>query len=308
MQRPEDFELSDEIIKQIEGQPHITDTLMGEAFLEADRLDRAEEFFRRADKRKSNAPLLAYHLARLTMRRKQPDKALKLIEQYLAVHAEDGSCWVTDRYFSGVYRIAPDGELAPIRADLEQSGEVAIDAEGGRGWIADRERGAVFWFVPGIATDTLALEAVDAVFADPGPLVSHCLYWLSFSIYSLVLVGFVLGLAVLRPGGSAASLWDRAPEAEAQRRRWWLVLLLAFLAYNLLLYLPLHVKSRYRIQMLPIFFMYTGCAGAWLAYRLGLLREQVVSWRSDLGIVTWVGVGAGAALLLLLAWARPLFE
>ncbi len=89
LKRPDDFELDEETVQQIEGKPHLTDTLMGEAFLEADRLDRAEELFRRADKQQPNKPLLAYHLARLAMRRKQSDRALAHIQEYLAAQATD---------------------------------------------------------------------------------------------------------------------------------------------------------------------------------------------------------------------------
>ena len=89
LKQPDSFELDQETIRQIEGKPHLTDTLMGEAFLEADRLERAEELFHRADKRQPNKSLLAYHLTRLAMRRKQSDKALASLEGYLAAHADD---------------------------------------------------------------------------------------------------------------------------------------------------------------------------------------------------------------------------
>ena len=89
LKQPDDFELDEQTVRQIEGKPHLTYTLMGEAFLEADRLDRAEELFRRADKRQPNKPLLAYHLTRLAMRRNQPDKALANLEEYLAAQADD---------------------------------------------------------------------------------------------------------------------------------------------------------------------------------------------------------------------------
>ena len=48
------------------------------------------------------------------------------------------------------------------------------------------------------------------------------------------------------------------------RRHRWVRVLLVFLAYNLALFLFLHVKTRYRIQMAPAAFVGVGCLVAWI--------------------------------------------
>jgi 4-amino-4-deoxy-L-arabinose transferase-like glycosyltransferase len=48
------------------------------------------------------------------------------------------------------------------------------------------------------------------------------------------------------------------------RRHRWLRVLLLFLAYNLLLFLWFHVKTRYRIQLLPVGVVGVGCLVAWV--------------------------------------------
>ena len=80
----------------------------------------------------------------------------------------------------------------------------------------------------------------------PGPLATALLRWLDHSVYGLLLVAFAWGL------------W-RAP----YRRSIWLVVALAFLAYNLVLFLGLHAKSRYLLQLVPFMipFAALGLAG-----------------------------------------------
>jgi hypothetical protein len=68
----------------------------------------------------------------------------------------------------------------------------------------------------------------------------------SYGAYALVLLTAPLGFL----------MWPWA------RGRWPRVLLL-FLLYNLCLFLFLHVKSRYRIQLLPVFFLGSSGAVAW---------------------------------------------
>jgi 4-amino-4-deoxy-L-arabinose transferase-like glycosyltransferase len=65
----------------------------------------------------------------------------------------------------------------------------------------------------------------------------------SYVLYAFVLVGFAFGL-VLCPPRDRPGLW----------------VVLAFLAYNLAIFLLLHVKSRYQLQLLPFVFLYAGCA------------------------------------------------
>ncbi|HSL16647.1 MAG TPA: glycosyltransferase family 39 protein [Methylomirabilota bacterium] len=60
------------------------------------------------------------------------------------------------------------------------------------------------------------------------------------------------------------------------RRHRWLRVLLLFLAYNLLLFLWFHVKTRYRIQLLPVGFVGVGCLVAWVE---GGCRPRPSGWR-----------------------------
>jgi hypothetical protein len=106
---------------------------------------------------------------------------------------------------------------------------------------------------------------------------------------SYLLYGLVLALA---PFGIALWLF---------RDRRWLAVLLAFVLYNLAIFFWLHVKSRYRIQLLPIAFLGAGCALAWLEAWLGGRPEAVAAprWR-------WLAAIVTAGLLELLAFGRGL--
>ena len=79
-----------------------------------------------------------------------------------------------------------------------------------------------------------------------GPRASFGVRIVSYGAYVLLLLTAPLGFFV----------W---PFAE---RRWPRVLLL-FLLYNLALFLVFHVKSRYRVQLLPVFFLGSSAAIAW---------------------------------------------
>lgn len=77
---------------------------------------------------------------------------------------------------------------------------------------------------------------------------------------------------------------------------WWRVLLL-FLAGNLLLFLFFHVKTRYRVQILPVLDLYAAAALVfWLGGRGGALRER-------LGAAGRIGAGLISAALLYWAFA-----
>lgn len=56
----------------------------------------------------------------------------------------------------------------------------------------------------------------------------------------------------------------------------WLRVLLMFLAYNLLIFLWLHVTTRYRVQLLPVGFVGVGCLAAWVEAG----GKPRLSWRS----------------------------
>lgn len=78
----------------------------------------------------------------------------------------------------------------------------------------------------------------------------------------------------------------------SHRFGWWV---LGFLVLQCALFLVLHVKTRYRVQMLPAFFFFAAYGAVWWRQwqpRRGS-RPHAAAWQ-------WVGgVGAGALLLLL---------
>jgi 4-amino-4-deoxy-L-arabinose transferase-like glycosyltransferase len=74
--------------------------------------------------------------------------------------------------------------------------------------------------------------------------------WSSYLIYALLLATAPLGFLVWEN-------WDRR----------WLRTLALFLIYNLAVFFWLHVKSRYRIQLLPVLFIGSGAAVAWIGER-----------------------------------------
>lgn len=83
----------------------------------------------------------------------------------IAIDVQDGSCWVSDRSFEGLFRIDAEGELATFRAAVERPGALAIDARDRIGWLADNGRHQVVKF--SLAdTDSLELLVADASFAD----------------------------------------------------------------------------------------------------------------------------------------------
>lgn len=137
-----------------------------------------------------------------------------------------------------------------------------------------------------------ALHPAMAGYQDPPRALAGFLTGASYLLYATVLAGAVLGIAVCPP-----------------RRRRWLWVVLAFLAYNLALFLFVHVKSRYRIQFLPFLFVYFGCAIAWLAANLGWSAGEPEVWvKENLSRAQSAGTAAAAALLLFLAFGGPLLD
>jgi hypothetical protein len=86
-------------------------------------------------------------------------------------------------------------------------------------------------------------------YRDPPPPVAAALRAASYLPYALLLV--------LAAAGVALGTKSLPSAASPPRRRWWW-LLLAFVGYNLALFLLLHVKSRYRVQLLPALLLFAG--------------------------------------------------
>lgn len=130
-----------------------------------------------------------------------------------------------------------------------------------------------------------------AGYAKPPRPLAMLLTGTTAALYAVLLVGAVWGLAVARPSRGS-----------------WLWMAAAFLAYNLMLFFFVHVKSRYRIQCLPFLFVFAGVAVTWATARVGAMRglpvrpglESVIEPVGRLRLL--IATGA-SALLLFLAFA-----
>lgn len=132
--------------------------------------------------------------------------------------------------------------------------------------------------LPGGAISGYGFGYVDT----PAPLTLTLRVW-SYALYALVLAAAGIGIMRLRLRG-----------------RPWLWVALLFVVGNLLLFLGLHVKSRYRLQFLPFLDLYAGVV-------LSQLWVSGVTRRARMpephGASTWTGGLLLGALLLWLAFA-----
>jgi hypothetical protein len=101
----------------------------------------------------------------------------------------------------------------------------------------------------------------------------------SYGVYAAILILSVLGLTV--------TTWRDRP---------WLKMTLLFVLYNLGIFLLLHVKTRYRIQFLPVLMLWSVLGLEWLLDR----RRQM----PPAGY--WIAGAAAASLLLVFAFGRGL--
>jgi tetratricopeptide (TPR) repeat protein len=69
--------------------PHETYQRFAQAFLLADRFDEAEAAFRKSNELRADAALLAFGLAQVQARRKQPAEALKALDEYFATKQDE---------------------------------------------------------------------------------------------------------------------------------------------------------------------------------------------------------------------------
>jgi hypothetical protein len=119
----------------------------------------------------------------------------------------------------------------------------------------------------------------------PPPWLAAALRAWGAVIYAVVLVAAAMGVAWSVASARGTRLAGRVA------RRPWLVVAALFVAYNLALFLVLHVKARYRVQFLPLLD---------LAAAVALVR----AWRGQAPRTTgpWIAGGLVAALLLFLAF------
>lgn len=111
-------------------------------------------------------------------------------------------------------------------------------------------------------------------FAGPPAWLAAVLRGWGWAIYAAVLAAAALGIAT----------------APVENRRWLAVAVL-FVAYNLALFLVLHVKTRYRMPLMPVFDLFAAGTAVWW-------------WRRQprRGAAAWSAGAALAALLLFLAF------
>jgi hypothetical protein len=128
-----------------------------------------------------------------------------------------------------------------------------------------------------------AISAYGFGYVDTPSMLTLTLRAWSYALYALVLVAAAIG--VVRLG---------------LRGRPWLWVALLFVAGNLLLFLGLHVKSRYRLQFLPFLDLYAGFALAQLSVLAVSRGAKVPELRAGRA---WTGGLLLAALLLFLAFA-----
>ncbi|NKB70748.1 MAG: hypothetical protein GKR89_27070 [Candidatus Latescibacteria bacterium] len=100
----------------------------------------------------------------------------------IAVHRSSGAVWVGDRFFAGLFRILPGGDLEEYSLEIGEVGSLSIGPGGDICWVIDREAGQVLWFDLAAGADSLSLAAVDAHFVEVTSLAgvgNYC--WISDS-------------------------------------------------------------------------------------------------------------------------------
>lgn len=131
-----------------------------------------------------------------------------------------------------------------------------------------------------LLTDQLpggAIHRLGGGYRAPPAAVSWLVRTLSYGMYAALLVGTAAGLALL-----------------GRRNRPWVGFIWSFVAYNLLLMLFLHVKTRYRVQLMPFSFFLSAYAFFRLTPSQGEARPPVRAL---------AGAAVGAAVLLILAFS-----
>jgi tetratricopeptide (TPR) repeat protein len=81
IEKPDEYQLDDELMKAVLGEPPATYGLMGETFVEAGRVEEAEAAFRKAYEADKDQPRLEYHLAQVEAKSGKPEQALERLEK-----------------------------------------------------------------------------------------------------------------------------------------------------------------------------------------------------------------------------------
>ncbi len=109
-----------------------------------------------------------------------------------------------------------------------------------------------------------------------GPVVSRVVKVTTLAAILLLLAAAPAGLVL---GGCRSNPWVRT--------------LVLFLVFNLVLFLLLHVKTRYRIQMLPAAFVGVGCLVAWIeaGFRPRPSPARMAAGGLVVGLLMWFALG-----------------
>jgi dolichyl-phosphate-mannose-protein mannosyltransferase len=132
----------------------------------------------------------------------------------------------------------------------------------------------------------------------PPPWLAAALRGWGWTIYGVVLVAAALAVATLRAAPAVVADTAATP---AQRRAWLLVAAL-FVVYNLALLLALHVKTRYRVQMMPVLDLWAGATLVWVWSRLRRPAGGEIVQRPSPPARAWAAGAMLATLLLFLAF------
>ncbi len=190
---------------------------------------------------------------------------------------------------SGAYRdyIASGGTFAERDADLKRRISQLV-ADRSRWEILRGQLGRQYFrlfdkdsYLTNQLPGGAAVTGYGAGYIEAGAVATTAFRGLSYGSYALLLAAAPFGWALWR----------------FRDRRWARVLAL-FVLYNLAIFFWLHVKTRFRIQMLPVLFMGAGCAVAWLEDRAHGQWIESPPWR-------WVVAGVTAVALEFFAFAGP---
>jgi 4-amino-4-deoxy-L-arabinose transferase-like glycosyltransferase len=162
---------------------------------------------------------------------------------------------------------------AKIRRLVDERGVVALlRAQLGRQYFRLFDRDS--FLVDQLPGGPIAARVDGFGYQSPPAWLAAALRGWGWALYGAVLVGAALGLATV----------------PVENRRWLAVAVL-FVAYNLALFLVLHVKTRYRVQLMPVLDLAAAATAAWTFSRQPRRRP-----------VAWAAGAALAALALFLAF------
>jgi len=116
----------------------------------------------------------------------------------------------------------------------------------------------------------------EAGYVGAGPMVGIVVKSTTMATILLLFVAVPAGLVL---GGCRSNRWVRT--------------LVLFLVFNLVLFLWLHVKTRYRIQMLPAAFVGVGCLVAWIetGFRPRPSTARMAATGVVVGLLVWFALG-----------------